>query len=91
MAVLEAMASGLAVVVSDQSAYASLIENGPGLTYAAHDPRALAAALRQLVNDTLRLTMGRAGRDMVSRTRAWRISAESYVRIYMRSMRSSGA
>jgi alpha-1,6-mannosyltransferase len=90
MAIFEAMASGLPVVVSDRSAYAALVEQGPGLTYSADDPGALATALRRLKDAPHRRAMGATGRDIVLRTRTWRSSAESYVRIYKEAMRGRG-
>jgi glycosyltransferase involved in cell wall biosynthesis len=62
--VLEAQASGLPVVVTDKGGPHELIENGvTGLMVKGHDPAALTAALRTLMDEATRLQMGRAARE----------------------------
>ena len=79
-ALLEAMAAGLAVVVSDASAGAlEFVTDGEtGLVVPAEDDRALAAALRRLIGDgDLRRRLGDAARRRIAReavagpTEAW--------------------
>jgi glycosyltransferase involved in cell wall biosynthesis len=64
---LEGLASGLAVVVSDNCGTAELISNGvDGLRVPPGDAGALAAVLRRLVEDReLVCRLGRAGRERV--------------------------
>lgn len=66
-ALAEAMASGLACVVTDISANVQLITPGKtGLLVPVGDAAALAAALQRLAADPgLRATLGRAARDLV--------------------------
>ncbi|HEX7681699.1 MAG TPA: glycosyltransferase, partial [Thermoanaerobaculia bacterium] len=62
-AVLEAQASGLPVVVTDKGGPHELMVDGvTGLMVNGHDPAALAAALRTLMDEATRLQMGRAAR-----------------------------
>jgi glycosyltransferase involved in cell wall biosynthesis len=62
--VLEAQASGLPVVVTDKGGPHELIINGvTGLMVKGHDPAALGAALRTLMDKATRLRMGRAARE----------------------------
>jgi len=64
--VLEAMASGLAVVASDVAGIPEVVADGCGLLVPAGDPVALAAALDRLAGDpALRTQLGHAARDHV--------------------------
>lgn len=69
MAVLEAMASGLPVVVSDRVGACDLVQNGVcGFIVPADDPDALAARLYELAEDEdKRLRMGQAARRIAER------------------------
>ncbi|MDF2766863.1 MAG: glycosyltransferase family 4 protein [Rhodospirillales bacterium] len=64
---MEAQSQCLAVLATDVSAIPELIEDGTtGRLVAPEDPRALAAALAQLIGDpALRARLGRAGQDRV--------------------------
>jgi glycosyltransferase involved in cell wall biosynthesis len=64
MYVIEALASGVPVVQPDHAAFPELIAaTGGGLLCAPNDPRALAAAIEELLSDPQRASsMGRAGR-----------------------------
>ncbi len=77
--VIEAQASGLPVIVSDQKGPRELIENGvTGLITRGLDPTAVAAAIEKLVRDpALRMRMGEAGRRAVE-TRSWATAAEKF-------------
>jgi glycosyltransferase involved in cell wall biosynthesis len=61
---LEAQASGLPVVVSDKGGPQELMEHAvTGFRVTGGDPRALLAAMRQLMDPATRARMGRAARD----------------------------
>lgn len=79
-AVLEAMASGLAVAATRISGNEELVEDGrTGFLAPPDDPTALAAILERLVGDrTLCLGLGAAGREKVAREYSWRVVAEGY-------------
>lgn len=78
--VLEAQASGLPVVVSDQGGpQENLIPGETGLVVHAEDSNALAAAMVELVNDPKRRkTMGRAARSYIEQ----RGFAKAFERLY---------
>jgi hypothetical protein len=64
--VLEALASGVPVVLTRVGSYPELLERGGGVLVAPDDPRALAAAIRELLADPERLRQaGAAGRKAV--------------------------
>jgi len=65
LAILEAMAAGLPCVVTDTGENSRLVTDGvSGLVVSSENTRALAEALRQLLEDPARcLTMGRAARE----------------------------
>jgi glycosyltransferase involved in cell wall biosynthesis len=69
MTILEAMAAGLAVVASAVGGVPELVEDEvTGLLVPPHDPGALAAALRRLLDDAdLRARLGAAGRERAER------------------------
>jgi len=70
---LEAMATGLAVVVSDHAGASELITNAvDGLVVPAGQVTPLVEALQQLVNDPhLRITMGNAARRRIEADGSW--------------------
>ena len=76
MPVLEAMASGVAVVTSDTTALAE-IAGGAALTADPHDPKAIAGAIEQLLFDgALRRRLSAQGLDVAARHR-WDTSAKA--------------
>ncbi len=69
--VLEAMASGLALVAPDWGATTELATTETALQFPAHDPAALAACVARLLTDTaLRQRIAKAGLA-VAMTRTW--------------------
>jgi glycosyltransferase involved in cell wall biosynthesis len=84
MALLEAMAAGLPVIVSNVGGNAELIREGSnGLLFDLHSSDALAAALRTLAaNPELRRRFGAANRWLARQRFSWRAVAESYERIF---------
>lgn len=83
-AVLEAMAAGLPVVVTDVGALREAVENGrTGFAVRPNDPDAFATALVRLVKDpALRLAMGREGRAVAEDRFGIATCAEVHVRAY---------
>lgn len=67
LAILEAMGSGLPVVVSDIPGNRHLVEDGAqGLLFPVEDDQALATSLRRLIDQpALRQQLGKAGRQKV--------------------------
>ncbi len=65
LSVIEAMASGLAIVASREGGLPDLIEDGiDGLLFEAQDKRSLTSSLKRLITDmTLRRALGRAARQ----------------------------
>jgi len=91
-ALLEAMISSLPVVASQVGGIPEVVENGrTGLLVPPADPHALAEAIvRLLSDDTLRLTMGRAGYDQVmARFTAMNAAAETE-RLFEQLLRAKG-
>jgi glycosyltransferase involved in cell wall biosynthesis len=82
MAVFEAMAASLPVVVSARSGYASMIEGGAGLTFREDDEAALAGRLDELRSPSLRQKLGSCGRNLVEGGYSWQRSAERYLDVY---------
>ena len=69
---LEALASGVPVVVSDGAGASELISHGRhGLVVPAGSATALADAVRQLADPDLRAELGRAGRELVEQAHSW--------------------
>jgi glycosyltransferase involved in cell wall biosynthesis len=83
---VEAMASGLPVVVSAVRALGEIISDKvTGLLAAPRDPAALADCLQQLLaSPDLRRELGANAREWVARDRTWEHNAERYRAAYAR-------
>jgi glycosyltransferase involved in cell wall biosynthesis len=83
---VEAMASGLPLVVSSVRALAEIVQDGEtGLLFPPLDAGALAGQLRQLLDrPDLRAKLGVAARDWVARDRTWAHNAARYREVYGR-------
>lgn len=83
---VEALASARPVVASDLPALREIIEqNVNGRLIAPDDPRSLAKELSRLLQDEPeRVALGRAGREMVLRTRTWAANTGAYADLYNR-------
>jgi glycosyltransferase involved in cell wall biosynthesis len=69
-AVLEAQASGLPVIVTDKGGPQELMVDGlTGLTVSGREPAAFASAMRLLMDEEIRLRMGRNARQFVLENR----------------------
>lgn len=80
---LEAMASGCAIIASDIAGYRDVLAgSGAGLLVARDDPDAWATSIRQLVSRPDRMdTMARAGEAYVTRF-SWDLLAAEMERVY---------
>ncbi len=83
---VEAMASGLPVVVSSVRALAEIVQDGEtGLLFPPLDAAALADQLGQLLDQPeLRRKLGASAREWVARDRTWAHNAARYREIYSR-------
>jgi glycosyltransferase involved in cell wall biosynthesis len=81
---VEAMASGLPVVVSDVAALAELVTDGTtGVVFTPQDPDELAARLQALLIDPgKRRELGANARERVARDRTWAHNARRYHQAY---------
>ncbi len=91
-AVLEAMASGLAVAATRIAGNEELVVIGEtGFLVPPDDPAALADVLARLIADrTLCARLGAAGRDKVVRDYSWRAVAEAYLALSQHPSGGSG-
>jgi glycosyltransferase involved in cell wall biosynthesis len=81
---VEAMASGLPVVVSEVAALAELVTDGTtGVLFTPQDPDELAARLQALLNHPdKRKELGANARERVARDRTWTHNARRYREAY---------
>jgi D-inositol-3-phosphate glycosyltransferase len=89
---LEAMATGVPVIATAVGGHNdTVIDRFTGLHVAAREPRALAAALRELANDpALRARLGAAGKARAQQRFTWdRVAAET-LKVY-RTLERTGA
>ncbi len=89
LALLEAMLAGRAVVATDVGSVSDAVVDGKtGLIVPVDAPEAMAAALRRLRNDAgLRIRLGAAARDLVSRRFTPRAMAAAYEKVYEEILR----
>jgi glycosyltransferase involved in cell wall biosynthesis len=87
---LEAMAAGLAIVTTAGTGCAEVVGDA-GLLVPVRDARALAVALKRLVDDpVLRQSLGAAARRRIEDNFTWRAVAGRYVEQYQRIARLRG-
>jgi len=86
LAVLEAMACGLPVIVSRVGGMVDFVEDGVnGLVVPPDDPGRLAEAIRRLAHDpALRARMGRRNAEQTRSQYTWEGVVEAYVTVYDR-------
>jgi glycosyltransferase involved in cell wall biosynthesis len=81
---LEAMAAGLAIITTEGTGCAEVVGDA-GLLVPVRDPRAIARALKRLVDDPeLRQNLGLAARRRIEDNFTWRAVARRYVEEYQR-------
>jgi|SRR5215207_2242405 len=92
MTVLEAMACARPVVATDAGGPRYLVSQGGGRKVPPGDPRALAAALRELLLDAqLRRSMGEHNRRLVEERYAWRPVVDRLEHLYREAIRAPRA
>jgi len=88
LTVLEAMASGKPVVVSDVGGLPEVVEPGrTGFIVAQNDPRSLASAILTIMqNDALHKKMSTEARKVVEKDFSWKRIAEETLKLYEGSL-----
>ena len=82
-AVLECMAAELPMVVTDVGGNAEAVVDGcTGYVVPAHDPQAMAVAIRRVVFDPERRLMGQRGRDRIQQLFTLDACVDAYERMY---------
>lgn len=92
IALLEAMAYGIACIATDVGGVAGTLEHGhEGMLVPPGDAKALAAAIEELIADRdLRLAMGSAARRRVMRDFSIQAVADRHLKLYERLLESHG-
>ena len=91
LTVLEAMSSGLPVLVNDDPALHSSWTAGPGVEFVAMADGELAGALRRLVADHARVErMGAEARAFVTAAFSWDTHLDQLEEVYRRALRGHG-
>ncbi len=81
-AMLEGLAAGLPLVITDTGGSRELLANDNGFIVEPRDPRDIYVKLRQLYLDAdLREKMGRRSRELAE-SMSWKTAAESYYKIF---------
>jgi glycosyltransferase involved in cell wall biosynthesis len=89
IAALEALAAGTPVVSTDVEGMRELLAGGAGAIVPLDDGTALGGRLLTLLNDeSARLAMGRAGRELIARDFSLQRMVDAYVQLYERLARS---
>ena len=82
IAVLEALAAGLPVVLSERANFPELAERGAGFVVQPGDAAVTTAIGALLSDDHLRARMGRNGRALVAERYTWPAIAEAFADLY---------
>jgi len=81
LSMLEAMACGLPVIISDSSEVAERVGRNNGLTYRGNDTSSLAQQMEKLLDPGLIMKMGRNGRKFVEEECSWRVIAKQFIEL----------
>lgn len=89
VAVVEAMAAGKSVVVSDVGGFPEIISNGvTGFMVPSENPEAAADAIERLISDSdLRKTIGSAGKNLVRSKYEWKRNVDQMLSLYSKILR----
>lgn len=82
MAVYEAMATAVPVIVPESSGYARLIDEKAGVTFRPNDAVSLADSIDRLRTSSVRQHLGAGGRHLVDQEFSWRHAAQRYLAEY---------
>ncbi len=82
LAVLEAMAARLPVIITDACEFPEVAANGAGLVVEIDDMQVADAIVKLLSDASLRKSMGQQGRKLVDERYTWRASAIAMSRLY---------
>lgn len=84
---IEAMASGMPIVVSQGSAFPEILENGGGLMVDPDAPASVAEAIRPLLHDAgRRMEMGSQGKASVEKNFSWDAIATQLEQIFKKQI-----
>ena len=89
MVVLEALAAGLPVVISEPCNFPEVAQCEAGFVVPAADPAVAAAVGALLSDDDLRARMGRNGRALVADRYTWPAIAEGFAELYRKLVRKT--
>lgn len=81
LSMMEAMASGLPVIISDSSEVTERIGWDNGLTYLGDDSVDLASQMEKLLDPKLRREMGANGRKAIEERLNWRVIARQFIEL----------
>lgn len=81
LSMLEAMACGLPVIISDSSEATERLEYNNGLTYRGDDACDLARQAEKLLDAELRKEMGSNGRELIEEKLNWRTIARQFIEL----------
>jgi glycosyltransferase involved in cell wall biosynthesis len=81
LSIMEAMACGLPVIISDNSQVNERVGYGNGLTYAADDPLDLARQIEKLLDPALRKRMGANGHKAIEEQLNWTAIARRFLEL----------
>ena len=88
-ALLEALAAGLPVVISEQCNFPEVAEHGAGVVAQNSDREVTGAICAFLEDERYRVEAGRNGRQMVMQRYTWSAIASAFVRLYSSAIASS--
>ena len=79
LSMMEAMSTGLPIIISDDSEVTERLEYGNGLTYKNEDAADLAHQMETLFDSDLRKKMGTQGRKLVDEKLSWSTLAKQFI------------
>lgn len=81
LSMMEAMACGLPIIISDRAEVTERVKHNNGLTYCGDDASSLAQQMEKLLDPKLIEQMGQNGKKLIEERLSWRIISKQFIEL----------